>query len=58
MKDYTVQVRITDALVSFGIKAETLEDAIDIGREKLKKLSLFDKDIEVIDSNEEVTGVY
>lgn len=58
MKDFSVKVTITEGLIAFTVKAETPEDALKYGREKLKKINLFSRDVEVIDSTEEVTGVY
>lgn len=58
MSEYNIQVRITDALVSFTVNADNLDEALVIGRKKLSKMNLFDKSLEIIDSAEEVTGVY
>lgn len=57
MRTYNVNVKITDAWVSFDVKAESPEDALKVGRESLKKTELFHKDIEVVDSSEEIIGV-
>lgn len=58
MPSYTVQVSITDALVSFTLNAESLEEAVKLGRVRAAKMVLFDKQLEHIDSTIEVTGVY
>lgn len=58
MKNYTVQVSLTNALVSFLISANTLDEALVLGRKNLAKITLFDDNLEVLDYSADVTGVY
>ncbi len=58
MRQYQVQVGIESALVSFPVYADTPEKALEAGRAKLSKGVIWHKDVEVCDSEEEITGVY
>lgn len=55
-KNFTVNVRVK-AIVSFDIKAESLEDAIVQAREEVKKTKFIDGGVEHIDGSEEIIGV-
>lgn len=55
--ELNVQVRV-DSLVSFVIHADSLEEGLQIARKKLDKINLYSKDVEVIDTNESITGIY
>ncbi len=58
MKKYQIQVDIKSALVEFSVRANSLEDALAIGREELKTKLLFAKGITWIDSEGvEVSGI-
>lgn len=56
-KSFNVQVKL-DALISFGIEAPSLEEAIVKARENLRTEGLFADGVEYIDGEETVTGVY
>lgn len=58
MREYSVQVGVTDGIVTFTVRAESPEKALEYGRQKLKKTGLFADDVEVIDYAAEITVVY
>lgn len=57
-KEYNIQVEIKNCLVSFPVFAETLDEALKKGRERLPKMHFIDRDVEYIDGQEEIVGVY
>lgn len=55
--ELNVQVKV-EGLVSFVIHADSLEEGLDIARKKASKRVFYDEDLDVIDSSEEVVGIY
>ena len=54
--DFTVWVKL-NALLGFKVRAETPEIAMERAREDIKQLQFIADGIEVMDSNEKITGV-
>lgn len=54
---YGVNCRI-DGVLGFEVEAESLEEALKLGREKAKKMNPFAKGLEWVDGYPEVDGVY
>lgn len=58
LKNYYVQIKVTDGLISFKVGADNLENALASGKQQLKELEIFGQGFDVIDYTAEVTGVY